>query len=43
VGRLALIHYSQPRADRLLQEAKAVFPNTELAKEGQTLEIPSLR
>jgi ribonuclease Z len=43
VGRLVLIHHNQAHADRLLQEAKAVFPNTELAKEGQTLEIPALR
>lgn len=42
VGRLALIHYTQAHAERLLQEAQVVFPNTELAKQGQTLEIPAL-
>lgn len=40
VGRLVLIHYSQNRADRILADARSVFPNTELAKEGTTLEIP---
>lgn len=39
VGKLVLIHYTQSRAERLLQEARAVFPHTALAKEGQTLEI----
>ena len=39
VSRLVLIHYAQGRAERLLQEARAVFPHTELAREGQTLEI----
>lgn len=43
VGRLALIHYSQNRAAQILAEARAVFPNTELAKEGSTLEIPVIR
>jgi ribonuclease Z len=43
VGRLVLIHYSQNRAARILAEARAVFPNTELAKEGSTLEIPVIR
>jgi ribonuclease BN (tRNA processing enzyme) len=41
VGRLLLIHYSQPRANQLLAEARAVFPNTDLARQGETLEIPS--
>ncbi len=40
VGRLVLIHYSQARADRILSEAQAVFPNTELAREGSTLNVP---
>jgi len=43
VGRLALIHYSQNRAERILAEAQSVFANTILAKEGQTLEIPAAR
>jgi ribonuclease BN (tRNA processing enzyme) len=41
VGRLVLIHYPQDRAARILAEAQAVFPNTELAREGHTLEIPA--
>jgi ribonuclease Z len=41
VGRLVLIHYSQDRATRIRAEAQAVFPNTELAREGSTLEIPA--
>lgn len=41
VGRLALIHYAQERAARVLAEAQAVFPNAELAKEGSTLEVPA--
>lgn len=40
VGRLVLIHYPQSRAARILAEAQAVFPNTELAHEGRTLEVP---
>ncbi len=40
VGRLALIHYNQARGERLLQDAQAVFANSELAKQGQTWEIP---
>jgi len=43
VGRLFLTHYALGRAERLLKEAQAVFPNTELAKQGQTIEIPALR
>lgn len=43
VSRLVLIHYAQSRAGQLLKDAQAVFPNTELAKEGETLEIPALR
>ena len=39
VSRLVLIHYSQARAAKILDEAKAVFPNTELAEEGKTLEV----
>ncbi len=39
VEKLVLIHYSQNRAEKILAEAKAIFPNTELAKEGQTLEV----
>ncbi len=40
-GRLVLIHYTQPRAKKILAEARAVFPNTELAREGTTLETPA--
>lgn len=43
VGRLVLIHYSQNRAAQVLAEARAVFSNTELAKEGSTLEISATR
>jgi len=39
VERLFLIHYSQERADRLLAEAREVFPNTFLAREGETLTL----
>ena len=39
VGKLVLIHYSQNRAAKILSEARAVFPNTELAEEGKTLEV----
>lgn len=38
-GRLLLIHYAQSRGQRLLQEAQGVFPNTDLARQGETLEI----
>lgn len=40
VGRLVLIHYPQNRAQAILAEAKAVFANSELAREGVCLEIP---
>lgn len=39
VKKLVLIHYNQSRAARILAEAKAVFPSTELAEEGRTLEV----
>lgn len=39
VKRLALIHYGHSRAAKILAEARAVFPNTELAEEGRTLEV----
>ncbi|MBI5684582.1 MAG: MBL fold metallo-hydrolase [Verrucomicrobia bacterium] len=39
VKKLVLIHYNQSRAAKLLAEAKSVFPNTELAEEGRTLEV----
>ncbi len=42
-GRLILTHYSQPAAARLLAQARAVFANTDLAKEGDTLEVPAAR
>lgn len=37
VGRLVLIHYLQSHGPRLLEEARAVFPNTELAVAGETI------
>ena len=40
-GRLVLTHCSQSAAARLLAQARAVFANTELAKEGETLEVPA--
>lgn len=40
VAKLVLIHYSRSRATKMLVEAKAVFPNTELAEEGTTIEVP---
>ena len=43
VDRLVLIHYSQRQAARTLAEASAVFPHTELAKEGTTLDVPAIR
>lgn len=39
VTRLYLIHYAQERAGQLLAEARKVFAATELAKEGETLEL----
>lgn len=42
VKRLLLIHYSQNSAARLLSEAREVFPNTDLAKEGLTVDIPDV-
>jgi ribonuclease BN (tRNA processing enzyme) len=39
VGRLVLIHYAQSQAARVLAEARAVFPHSELAKEGCTLDL----
>lgn len=39
VKKLVLIHYNQGRAAKLLAEAKSIFPNTELAVEGRTLEV----
>ena len=42
VKKLVLIHFSQSRAAKILAEAKAVFPNTELAEEGTTLEVSPL-
>lgn len=39
VKKLVLIHFPQSRAAKLLAEARAVFPNTELAEEGTTLEV----
>lgn len=42
-GRLILTHYSHPASTRLLDQARAVFANTELAKEGATLVVPASR
>jgi len=39
VKKLVLSHYNQSRAAKILAEAKVVFPNTELAEEGHTLEV----
>jgi ribonuclease Z len=39
VKKLVLIHYNQGCASQILAEAKGVFPNTELALEGSTIEI----
>ena len=39
VGRLVLIHYPEARAARMLAEARAIFPNTDLAEAGHTLEV----
>ncbi|MCX6901867.1 MAG: MBL fold metallo-hydrolase [Verrucomicrobia bacterium] len=39
VKKLVLIHYNQNRAAKILAEARSVFPNTELAEEGHTLEV----
>jgi len=39
VGRLMLIHYSQAKADQLLNEARRVFPDSFLAREGETIEV----
>ena len=41
VGRLMLVHYAQSQAARILAEAKEVFPRTELARQGCTLEVPA--
>lgn len=41
VGRLVLIHHTQSAAPKALAAARAVFPNTELATEGVTLEVPA--
>ncbi len=43
VGRLVLTHYSQALGSRLLTQAQAVFPKTELAKEGDILDVPAVR
>ncbi len=39
VKKLVLIHFSGSRAAKVLAEARAIFPNTELAEEGHTLEV----
>ncbi|NOZ23076.1 MAG: MBL fold metallo-hydrolase [Planctomycetes bacterium] len=39
VGRLLLIHYPESAAEQKRSEARNIFPNTDLAKEGTTLEV----
>lgn len=39
VGRLLLIHYSDASAEQKLTAAREVFPNTDMAREGTTLEV----
>lgn len=39
VARLFLIHYGQGKADALRAEARAIFPGSDLAVEGQTIEV----
>ncbi|MEW6360085.1 MAG: MBL fold metallo-hydrolase [Planctomycetota bacterium] len=39
VGRLVLIHYAESQAEQKLAAARAIFPKTELAREGDTLTI----
>jgi len=45
VGKLIIGHYSARYADEeiLLQQARAVFPNTELADEGKCFDVAALR
>jgi len=45
VGKLIIGHYSARYADEeiLLQQARAVFPNTELADEGKRFDVAALR
>ena len=38
VGRLLLIHYTQANSERLLKDAREVFPSSFLAKAGETVE-----
>ena len=39
VRRLLLIHYTQAHAERLLTDARAVFPKTDLARAGETIGV----
>ena len=39
VRKLYLVHYGLGNAEQLLKEARAVFPETFLAKEGDTIEV----
>ena len=39
VGQLVLIHYPQSRAEQMIADARAVFPSSSLAVEGETLEL----
>jgi ribonuclease Z len=41
VGRLLLIHYAQSNAEALLAAARAIFPDSDLAREGDTIAIPT--
>jgi ribonuclease BN (tRNA processing enzyme) len=38
VGRLFLIHYTQKNAQQLLEDARSAFPDSFLAREGETIE-----
>jgi len=43
VGKLLLIHHPPSKSKGLLETARSVFPNTEIAEEGKTFEIPAIR
>ena len=39
VGRLYLVHYAQSSVGEILAEARAIFPDTFLAEEGDTIQV----
>ena len=39
VGRLVLIHYARARAEEIVADARAVFPRSSLAVEGESIEL----